>query len=162
MPETRQESNDTLVIRRIISASPEEVFAAWIDPESMKHWMCPGDILRAEAQLDARVGGSFRIITKGRDQDYEHTGEYRVVEPPSKLVFTLISKGTDYQPTLVTVELFERGEQTELVLTHERLPGAEAVKRHQGGWGQIADRLAEYFEKGVRKSLNQQKQAQTK
>jgi len=66
----------------MIPASREAVFAAWTDPESLKHWMCPGDILGAEAQVDLRVGGGFRITMKSRDRAYEHTGEYHVIEPP--------------------------------------------------------------------------------
>jgi uncharacterized protein YndB with AHSA1/START domain len=140
-----QEAENKIVIRKLIPASREEVFAAWTDPESLRLWMCPGDVLWAEAQLDVRVGGSYRILMKGKGQDYDHTGVYRVVEPPSKLVFTWISKGTDDQTTLVTVEIFQRGDQSELVLTHERFPTPEQAKRHQGGWGQIADKLAQHF-----------------
>jgi uncharacterized protein YndB with AHSA1/START domain len=140
-----QEAENKIVIRKLIPASREEVFAAWTDPESLRLWMCPGDVLWAEAQLDVRVGGSYRILMKGKGQDYDHTGVYRVVEPPSKLVFTWISKGTDDQTTLVTVEIFQRGDQSELVLTHERFPTPEQAKRHQGGWGQIAAKLAQHF-----------------
>ncbi len=149
MPEPAKERTDTLVVRRILPASREKVFAAWTNPESMKRWMCPCNVESTEAQLDLRVGGSFRIVMKGKDQDYEHTGEYEVVQPPSKLVFTWISKGTDYQPTRVTVELLERGSQCELVLTHERFPSPEAVESHKRGWGEIADLLAEYLARGA-------------
>jgi uncharacterized protein YndB with AHSA1/START domain len=88
---------------------------------------------------------------KGESQDYDHTGEYQVVEPPSKLAFTWTSKGTDYQTTLVTVEIFALGEQSELVLTHERFSTPEQAKRHEGGWGQIAEKLAAYFAQAGRK-----------
>ncbi|HEX2712826.1 MAG TPA: SRPBCC domain-containing protein, partial [Candidatus Acidoferrales bacterium] len=64
------------------------------------------------------------------------------IEPPSRLVFTWISRSTDLQPTLVTVELLERGDQCELVLTHERLPSVDALKLHEGGWAQIVAKLA--------------------
>ena len=138
-------STNKLVIRKLIPATREEVFAAWTDAESMKHWMCPGDNLTAEATLDVRVGGAFRIMMRKPGQDCEHTGEYQVVEPPSKLVFTWISRFTENQPSLVTVELFDRGGQCELVLIHDRLPHAEAVKQHSGGWTSIAERLAEYM-----------------
>lgn len=77
---SREDTQDRLVIRRLIPAPREDVFAAWTDPESIKHWMCPGDIVTAEAQLDLRVGGSFRIVMKGRDREVEHTGVYRVIE----------------------------------------------------------------------------------
>jgi uncharacterized protein YndB with AHSA1/START domain len=141
-----EERPDRLVVRKVIQASRDEVFAAWIDPESIRYWMCPGDIVAAEAQLDPRVGGSYRIVMKSQARQYEHTGEYLVVEPPSKLVFTWISKSTDNQPTIVTVELFARGDQCELVLTHERFAKADEVRHHRGGWGQIVDKLAGYLQ----------------
>lgn len=152
MAELIQQTSDKLVIRKLIPASREEVFAAWSDPESMRHWMCPGDAKTAEAQIDFRVGGSFRILMKGESQDYDHTGEYQVIEPPSKLSFTWISKNTDFKTTLVTVELREHEGGTELILTHERFPSADLVPRHAGGWGRIADLLAEYFERGKAKA----------
>ena len=140
-----EERPDRLVVRRVIRASRDVVFAAWTDAESMRHWMCPASIVEAQAQLDPRPGGSYRIVMKGPDGDYEHTGEYLAVEPPSKLVFTWISNSTGNQPTLVTVELFDRGGNCELVLTHERFASAAAMRHHRGGWGQIADRLDRYL-----------------
>jgi len=145
MADVIEETDDRLVIRKLIPASREEVFAAWSDPASIRHWMCPGDVIMTEAQLDFRVGGWFRIVMKGEREDYDHSGAYQVIEPPSKLSFTWISKGTDLKTTLVTVELFEREGGTELILTHERFPSAERVERHKRGWGQIADRLAEHL-----------------
>ncbi len=145
MPAAQEESTNKIVVRKMLPATREEVFAAWTDPESIRQWMCPGDVAWTEAQLDVRVGGSYRILMKGKTQDYDHAGVYQVVEPPSKLVFTWISKGTDDQTTLVTVEIFARGKQSELVVTHERFLTPEQAKRHEGGWGQITDKLAAYF-----------------
>lgn len=147
MPEPSPEREDMLVIRKTIPVPREKVFAAWLDPQGMKYWMCPAHILSTEAQLDPRVGGSFRIVMKGKDRDYEHTGEYRVIEPPSKIVFTWVSDGTDHKPTLVTVELFERGQHCELVLTHERFPRPDKVQAHKLGWSEIVDLLADYLQK---------------
>ena len=140
-----EEHPDRLVIRKVIPASREEVFAAWIDPESIRDWMCPGDTVTAEARLDPRVGGSYRIVMKSPTREYNHTGEYLVVEPPAKLVFTWVSNSTGNQPTLVTVELFARGGACELVLTHERFTNAEDARRHEGGWGQIVDKLTAHL-----------------
>jgi uncharacterized protein YndB with AHSA1/START domain len=146
---TGEERPDRLVIRKVIPASREEVFSAWTDPESLRHWMCPGDNITAEARLDPRVGGSYRIVMKSPAGEYDHTGEYLVIEPPSKLVFTWFSKSTGNRPTLVTVELLARGDQCELVLTHERLPHPDEVRRHERGWGQIIDRLAGHLQQTV-------------
>ena len=134
--------DNKLTIRRVIDAPREEVFAAWLDPESIRQWMCPGDVTSTEAQLDPRVGGRFRILMHASQGDYDHTGEYTIIDRPSKLAFTWISKGTDNQPTLVTIELFDRGGRTELVLTHDRFPRKEAVEQHRRGWGSAVDKLA--------------------
>ena len=48
--------------------------------------------------------------------------------------------------TLVTVEFLEQGESTELVLTHERLPHAEAVEGHRQGWTACMEVLSNYIE----------------
>jgi uncharacterized protein YndB with AHSA1/START domain len=77
-----------------------------------------------------------------------HTGVYQVVDPPSKLVFTW-TREEDEVPTLVTVEFLALGDESELVLTHERFQDAEVMKRYQGGWGQIAEKLASYLAKQV-------------
>ncbi|MFW6078684.1 MAG: SRPBCC family protein [Gemmatimonadota bacterium] len=131
-------------IRRVIDAPPADVFEAWTDPEGMRHWMRPGSITDAECELDVREGGGFRIVMIAQEGDrLEHTGEYRVVDPPHKLVFTWISGGTDGRESLVTVELFERGERTELVLTHEKVPDERRAEMHTDGWTTIVDRLAD-------------------
>jgi hypothetical protein len=45
-------------------------------------------------------------------------------------------------PSVVTVELYARGGETELVLTHERLPEAH-VDAHRKGWTDIVRKLGE-------------------
>lgn len=131
-----------LVLRKTIAAAPLDVFSFWTDAESMKSWMCPCDVIRARARLDVRVGGSFEIVMTGPDGELVHTGTYRVVDPPRKLVFTWVSPATGERPTLVTVEFLARAEGTEVVLTHEDLPDEPAAASHVRGWTSILDLLA--------------------
>jgi uncharacterized protein YndB with AHSA1/START domain len=138
------ENTYRLCVRRRMPAPREVVYEAWIDPQGIREWMCPGDTLSAEASLDVRVGGSYRIVMKGKDRDHVHTGVYQVVEPPSKLVFTWTAE-EDEVPMLVTIEFLAHGNESELILTHERLPGTDIMKRYQKGWGQIADKFAAYL-----------------
>jgi uncharacterized protein YndB with AHSA1/START domain len=138
------ENTYRLCVRRRMPAPREVVYEAWIDPQGIREWMCPGDTLSAEASLDVRVGGSYRIVMKGKDRDHVHTGVYQVVEPPSKLVFTWTAE-EDEVPMLVTIEFLAHGNESELILTHERLPGTDIMKHYQKGWGQIADKFAAYL-----------------
>jgi uncharacterized protein YndB with AHSA1/START domain len=149
MAEESGPADDRLVVRRIIRATCEEVFAAWSDPESISQWMCPGSVKSAEAQLDVRVGGKFRIVMKDGEREFDHTGEYRVVQRPSKLVFTWVSKGTDNQPTMVTVEMRALGDSCELTLTHEKLATSDARNRHEKGWSDIVNKLGAHLEREV-------------
>lgn len=133
---------DALVVRRVLRVPRERVFAAWLDPALMTRWMCPGDTKSASVELDPRVGGKFRIVMHHGRGDAEHWGEFLAIEPPARLSFTWISASTLRQPTLVTVELFERGVETELVLTHRRLP-PDKVEAHRKGWTDIVAKLEE-------------------
>ncbi len=127
---------------RVLPASAEEVFDAWVDPESLAVWMAPGSVLRSVVEVDARVGGRFRIVMKGPDCDHEHTGEYQVLERPHRLVFTWISEATGGRSTTVSVEIRTLGPgKVELTLTHEGLPDETAAARHGSGWGAILRKL---------------------
>jgi uncharacterized protein YndB with AHSA1/START domain len=135
-----------VVIRRQIRATRQELFDAWTDPEGMREWMCPGNIVSADVQIDPRVGGHLIIIMRGPPDVFEHRGEFTVVDRPSKLAFTWIAKSTDLRPTLVTVEFFEvTATESELVLTHLEIPRKEVSDQYQGGWSQIVTRLEQYI-----------------
>jgi len=121
------------------------LFDAWTDPEGMREWMCPGNIVSADVQIDPRVGGHLIIIMRGPTDVFEHRGEFTVVDRPSKLAFPWIAKSTDLRPTLVTVEFFEvTATERELVLTHLEIPRKEVSDQYQGGWSQIV-RLEQYI-----------------
>ena len=136
-----------LTIRRVLPFPRERVFRAWTDPKSVRQWFAPFALSVADAELDVRPGGHFRIMMRSEDNVYAHRGEYREVVPPERLVFTWISEATQGETTLVTVEFHERGAETELVLTHARLPDTAARERHEAGWVSIADRLAKHLAK---------------
>jgi uncharacterized protein YndB with AHSA1/START domain len=135
-----EEDDRTLVVRRLIPVPREQVFEAWLDPASLTQWMRPGDVTHVTAEVDARVGGTFRIVMAHRRGDTEHWGEYLSIERPSLLSFTWISANTHHQPSVVTVQFLERGTGTELILTHRRLP-PEKVETHRNGWSGIVQKL---------------------
>jgi uncharacterized protein YndB with AHSA1/START domain len=147
--ESSSDGRYRVVARRRMPAPREIVFEAWIDPKGIQEWMCPGDVVSAEATLDVRVGGSFRLVMKSKDKDHVHIGTYQVVEWPSKLVFTWAGVENPEDITLVTVELFPYGDESELVLTHERFLKIDAAERYENGWGTIADKFASFLSRRV-------------
>ena len=102
--------------------------------------MRPAGTTDVTADVDPRVGGKFRIVMARGPEQYEHTGEYLLIEPPSRLSFTWISQATDHRTTAVTIELSEREGGTELVLTHRQLPPSQ-IESHRSGWSDIVREL---------------------
>lgn len=138
-------ARQTLTLTRVFAASREEVFAAWTTPESVRQWMRPGSAEVVLAELDLRVGGTFRIDMLHEGERLIHSGVYREIVPPEKLVFTWTSRDTHQHETLVGVELRALGNRTtELTLTQTLLPDVESAERHTRGWSLILEHLASY------------------
>jgi len=142
MSHAQRDPGPVLKITRIVHAPRQEVFAAWTHAESVKQWMCPEGSSVSFVELDVRVGGSFRVVMHIGEEDVVHTGVYRELLFPEKLVFTWVSRHTHYQESLVTLEFLARGEATELILLQTHLPDDEAVERHTVGWRQLMEHLA--------------------
>jgi uncharacterized protein YndB with AHSA1/START domain len=137
-----------VVVRRTIAASSEELFDAWLDPEALAQWMRPGTIRRTRASVDARVGGRYEITMEGEDNTYMHSGAYRLIDRPKRLVFTWLSPATEQHETLVTVDFLPVARGTEVVVTHEQLP-ASAQPSHTRGWESGLGRLEECVRQGL-------------
>jgi uncharacterized protein YndB with AHSA1/START domain len=134
----------TVQIRRRVRASTEEVFDLWTKPDLMARWMSPyPGAVDCKASCDLRPGGAFSLVMTSAESNREVTGTYVQIDRPRKLVFTWIGPLTNHVNTLVTVELTPHGDETDLVLTHERLPTSAIVEGHTRGWGHILDHLAD-------------------
>jgi uncharacterized protein YndB with AHSA1/START domain len=143
--ETTGDGRYRIQVRRRIPAPREVVYDAWIDPEGLREWMCPGDVISAEATFDVRVGGSFRITMRSKGRVHKHVGTYRIVEPPAKLSFTWSEMDNPNEITLVMVEFLDQGDACELVVTHERFTKIDIALRYEMGWGTIATKFASYL-----------------
>jgi len=131
-------------IRRRVRAGAEQIFDLWTKPDLMVRWMSPfPGAVHCKATCDPRPGGAFSLVMSSEESSREVSGTYVEVDRPRKLVFTWIGPLTNNVNTLVTVELYPRGDETDLVLTHERLPTPAIVEGHTRGWGNILDHLAD-------------------
>jgi uncharacterized protein YndB with AHSA1/START domain len=138
----------TVQIRRRVRAGVEEIFDLWTKPDLMVRWMSPfpGEVY-CTASCDLRPGGVFSLVMSSKEASREVSGTYVQIDRPHKLVFTWLGPLTNDVTTLVTVELNPRGDETELVLSHERLPTLAIVEGHTRGWGNILDHMADAISK---------------
>lgn len=122
-----------LEITRRLHAPIEDVFDAWTDPSLMSRWFFVGDGWTAQVESRLEVGGTFRItMVTQTGETLECHGTYQKIERPRRLVFTWNSHFvTD---SVVTVELGDLDNATELKLTHEGLIDPAIRDRHARGW----------------------------
>jgi uncharacterized protein YndB with AHSA1/START domain len=136
----------TVRLQRVLPARREEVFRAWTQPDLFEQWFTSiGGT--SSAEVDAREGGRFDVeMRTPAAPTVRVTGTYLEVVPPERLVFTFewieFPRPFKTHETLVTVELHDRGEVTELVLVHERQPHRLAHAFHSIGWRASLRRLA--------------------
>lgn len=138
--------NDALRIERRLPATPEEVFDAWTDPTTLQKFMVPNTVLRARVKADVRVGGEFQIVMEHENDETDHRGKYIEIDRPRKLVFTWRSKHTDDRDSLVTLYFTPDGDDTRILLVHEKLPSDDARQKHKGGWSSVLAHLTEYLQ----------------
>lgn len=140
-------SEITLVVRRTIQASPEKLFAAWTVPSQLKLWWGPNGVRCIGAELDLRVGRSYRIGNQLPDGTILWiAGEFELIERPRKLVFSWKLEGVESAKERVTVQFEPAGDATEVIVTHERIANRELREQHEQGWIGCLEGLARHTE----------------
>jgi uncharacterized protein YndB with AHSA1/START domain len=143
-------NHQAVTVRKVLSATREEVFDAWLDPVGMQQWLRPGPVASCEVELEPWVGGRFCIIMRLSNSEGEivNTGQFLMLDRPSRLQFTWISSRWDNEETVITVELREHGANCELVLIHERFPASHSTLQLESGWNQIVEKLGRHLFSG--------------
>jgi uncharacterized protein YndB with AHSA1/START domain len=145
--ETAIDEKTRLEVRRTYNVPVAKVYAAWTDPEQIKHWMGPSDDFgETEVTSDFRVGGRYRIVMHAPSGELHKVGgTYREIVPNRRVVYTWAWESTPDRESLVTVEFKPSGNGTELILTHEQFADSDARDKHQQGWSGCIDRFGRYL-----------------
>jgi uncharacterized protein YndB with AHSA1/START domain len=136
-----------LLVRRWIRASPERIFDAWTQPRHLKQWWGPKSVECIAAEVDLRVGGRYRIANQFPDgRILWISGEFEAIERPHRLVYTWSVGSDELAAERVTVTFEARGEETEVIVAHERIPTEAMRDMHEQGWVGCLDGLLDYLE----------------
>ena len=140
-----------LVLRRTYAAPVAAVYAAWTDPEQMKHWMGPSDDYASEVTSDLRVGGRYRIGNEAPSGDVVWIeGEFERIDAPHELVYSW--RVGESGPERVSVRFATKDAGTEVVVVHERITNPERRARHDEGWNACIDGLVGHLERGINRA----------
>ena len=126
----------TLVVRRRIKASPERLFRAWTDAKEFVRWWGPSGVVCERADIDLRVGGAYSIANRlDNGQLITISGAFELIEPPQRIVYSWqVDPGAEAASRVVVLFMAKEGDETEVVVTHERIATDEIAADHQRGW----------------------------
>ena len=135
-----------LHLERVLAAPPARVFALNTEPQLLAQWWGPHGFSVPNVELDARVGGRYRIEMQPPDGDaFFLSGEYRTVEPGTRLAYTFRWEPADPddRETVVVLSLQALGEATALTVDQGDFATEERRALHVQGWSESIDRLEE-------------------
>ena len=138
----------TVRLERTYDAPAAAVFDAWTNPEVLKRWWKADPAYDpAQIELDLRVGGGYRLSMHDPRSGETHCvfGEYRVVQPPERLVYSWTWEGTGPyagHESLVAVSFEAAGDdRTTVVVEHANLLDQASRENHSRGWSGVLDSL---------------------
>lgn len=133
-----------LHLEKTVAASPERIFAACVEAETLAEWWGPTGFTSPSVQLDVREGGQYRITMLPPEGEAFHLrGEFREIDVPRRLVYTFVweEPDPDDQETVVTLTFERIGEHTRLVLDHGPFKTGARHELHRAGWTETLERL---------------------
>lgn len=135
-------SDREVVVTRTVNGPARIVFEAFTRAELFKRWWVPKSLgmTLLSCELDARVGGKYRLVFDHSPEPVAFFGTYLEVEPNSRLAWTNEEGGEGGPVTTVTFE--EKGGAT-LVVLRERHPSKEALDAAGTG---AAEAMVETFD----------------
>jgi uncharacterized protein YndB with AHSA1/START domain len=131
-------------LERAVRAAPSRVFEAFTDPAQLARFWGPEGFSIPGVEFDPRVGREYRIEMQPPDGDAFHlTGEFQVVEPPTRLAFTFRWEDPDPDDVENVADLTfrELGESTQVALTQGPFKTEARRALHRDGWTESFDKL---------------------
>ena len=135
----------TVRLHRVLTASPEKVYRAFVEADAIASWLPPFGFLCTVHELDAREGGShrmsFRNFTTGDSHGFG--GTYLELVPGEKLVYTDRFDDPNLPGEMkVTVTLKAVSVGTELNVEQQGIPDLIPVEACYLGWQESLRKLA--------------------
>ncbi len=146
-------STNSVTLHRVIKARPEKVFRAFTEPAAMAAWLPPYGFIGTVHEMDARVGGSYRMsftnFTTGSEQFFG--GEFLEITPNEFIKHTdkFDNPGLPGEMT-TSIWLKKVLVGTELKVIQEGIPAAIPVEMCYLGWQDSLEKLAKLVEPEIR------------
>jgi uncharacterized protein YndB with AHSA1/START domain len=140
---------NTIRLHRVLRATPERVYRAFLDPDAMVKWLPPNGFTGKVHHSDARVGGSYRMSFTNFTSGHGHSfgGEYLELVPHERIRHTDRFDDPNLPGEMVvTVALKAVSCGTELTVVQEGIPEVIPPEACYLGWQESLALLAALVE----------------
>jgi uncharacterized protein YndB with AHSA1/START domain len=139
----------TVRLHRVLRATPDRVYRAFLDPDAMAKWLPPYGFTGKVHRMDARVGGEWRMsftnFTSGNSHSFG--GSYLELVPGQKLRYTSAFDDANLPGEMTTtVVLTKVSVGTEINVTQEGIPEVIPAEACYLGWQESLLQLARLAE----------------
>ena len=141
--------NNTIRLHRVLRATPEKIYKAFLDPDAMTKWLPPNGFTAKVHQMDAKVGGTYKMsftnFTTGNGHSFG--GTYVELTPNERIRYT--DKFDDpnlpgEMQTNITLTKVSCG--TDLNIVQEGMPAVIPAEACYLGWQESLALLAKLVE----------------
>jgi uncharacterized protein YndB with AHSA1/START domain len=138
-------ATNTVRLHRVLAARPERVYRAFLDADALAKWLPPNGFTAKVHQMDAKVGGTFRMSFTNFTNGHSHSfgGEYLELVPHQLIRYTDRFDDPNLPGVIhVTVTLRDVSVGTEIDIVQEGLPTVIPLAACYLGWQQSLTNLA--------------------
>jgi len=142
-------STNTVQLHRVLRAAPEKVYRAFLDPDAMAKWLPPNGFTGKVHEMDAKVGGKYRMsfTNFGTGGGHSFGGTYQELVPHDRIRYS--NKFDDPNlpgEMMTTITLKEVFCGTDLTIVQEGIPSAIPAEACYLGWQESLVLLAKLVE----------------
>ena len=142
-------ATSTVQLHRVLRAAPERLYRAFLDADAMAKWLPPYGFTCKVHEMDARVGGTFKMSFTNFSTGHGHSfgGAYLELVPNERIRYTDTFDDPNLpgeMMTTVTLRAVSCG--TELSIMQEGIPSAIPVEMCYLGWQESLVQLAKLVE----------------
>ncbi len=142
-------STNTIRLHRVLRATPEKIYRAFLDADAMEKWLPPNGFTGKVHHMDAKVGGTYRMsftnFTTGKSHSFG--GKYLELVPNARLRYTDVFDDPHLPGEMITTITLKKvlcG--TEINAVQEGVPAVIPAEMCYLGWQESLILLAKLVE----------------
>lgn len=142
-------SNNSVTLHRVLKAAPEKIYRAFTEANALSFWLPPYGFLCVVHQLDARVGGSYKMsfINFSTSNGHSFGGKFLELKPNEFIKHTDSFDDPNLPGEMITsIRLIKVSCGTELKIVQEGIPSVIPAEMCYLGWQESLEKLAKLVE----------------